>query len=36
LQAAKLEHFFQSYYYQGQKYDKNADNGLVTGECAVV
>jgi hypothetical protein len=25
LQAAKLRQIFQSYYYQGQKYGKNAD-----------
>jgi hypothetical protein len=31
MQAAKLEQFFQSYYYQGQKYDKNADYRPVSG-----
>ena len=36
LQAAKLRQIFQSYYYQGQKYGKNADYGALTGECAVV
>jgi hypothetical protein len=31
LQAAKLGHFFQTYYYQRQKYDKNADYVPVNG-----